>query len=291
MRKQIYTIIAGFLLTTMVAFWGCEPELVTTIKLPEEEPKLALSAYMITGEETNVVFLGRSIPNNKPVHGDAVVENGIIILSDGANQVLLQSVGMGYYQFPASAMAVLPGKTFTIRASAPGFEKEVTSQCKVPDDFTPVVETILVDSSLGTQVKSYMLNMRFRDIAGTQDFYRIAVEAICISDTDPDTAYFNMYTPQSQPELFKDEGKDGAWFPFRFSTEIYNWDGDTWYMVGYKITIFRTDEHYYKFHYPFVVLDYYEDNPFGEPTIIYTNVKGGYGIFAGVMKKTINVFL
>jgi hypothetical protein len=291
MKKQHLNIIAGFVLTSMVALWGCEPELVTTIKLPEEDPKLVINAYMITGQEVNSIFLGRSIPNNSPNDGFPWVENGTVTISDGVNQIPLTHIENGYYEFDPLAMSILPGKTFTIRASAPGFKKEVSSTCTVPADFSPTLETTRLDSAKGTQMKSYSLYFKFRDIAGTKDFYRVEVEAICIDTMYQDTAYISMYAPQSQPVLFKDEGKDGEWFPFRFTADLYHMEGENLYMVGYKISIIRTDEHYYKFHYPFLVQGYYDDNPFGEPTIIYSNIINGYGVFAGGVKKSILVFL
>ena len=102
------------------------------------------------------------------------------------------------------------------------------------------------------------------------------------------TSWF-LYSPNSKPHLLTDEGKDGKWFYLKLTTDLYNYEEMRFEVVDFEINVLRVDEAYYKFHYPFVVSGFNEDNPFGEPTIVYSNVKDGYGVLAGAVRKTLRI--
>ena len=271
---------------------GCEPELVTTVDLPTEDPKLVVSAYLIPREQLHVIYISPSSPNNKPVQYGEGVDNAVVTVSDGDKKVTLTKMYNGFYFFEDIDLHVLPGKQYHLGTYAPGFPHDISATCTIPEDFNPQMEVLSVDSRItGSNLVLYTVNVRFRDVPGKGDFYRISCHALVTSDPDPiDTIYQTMYTPGSEPCLFTDEGKDGQWFQFSFTYEHYPYSGES--VEGFALTILRTDEPYYKFHYPFVVLDYYDDeNPFGEPAIIYTNIQNGYGIFAGAVEKRYRINL
>jgi len=49
--------------------------------------------------------------------------------------------------------------------------------------------------------------------------------------------------------------------------------------------LLNVDVHYYKYHKSLSSNN--EDNPFAEPTLIYTNINGGLGVFAAYNKTMV----
>jgi hypothetical protein len=50
--------------------------------------------------------------------------------------------------------------------------------------------------------------------------------------------------------------------------------------VYLQASLLHTDRHYYQYHLSVRGASRSQDNPFAEPTLIYSNVTGGLGIFA-----------
>ncbi len=297
MKKQIkisnIAPILGLIFTFMLVLPSCEPEIVSKIDLPEEDPKLSISCYLIPSENEHILFVGRSKPHNKPTQPGWEVTNAVVKVSDGTKTVVLKNLGEGYYSFLNSELQILPGGSYTISAYAPGFTLEATGSCTIPEIFDPMLQFIAFDSVKNTDFTTYTLDFKVKDMAGTADQYRImaTMEYTVIGSSQIEEEY--MYATQSKYNLFKDEGNDGGWFPVRFQTNFYQWGDETTVQPEAAIiTVLRTDEPYFKFNYPFVVKNYYpDDNPFAEPVIIYSNITNGYGIFCGAVSKTYKINL
>lgn len=265
---------------------GCEPELVTKIPLPTEEQKLIVTAFLTPGSAKHSVSLSASIPNNFNFHENPLDTPIVVMISDGTTSVKLFQDDEGYLSFYDYELPVIMGKQYFLEASVNGIPKSISASTRIPLDFDPQFEVIKIDTT-GTTEEETKLGFvaRFRDVPGTKDFYRITAHATWLRDYPgyTDTVIWEMNSLNSQPQLIKDEGKDGGWFQYNFSLSLYS-DAKS-RLTSVETIIYRVDEDYYKFHYPFVVSGYYNDNPFGEPIIVHSNVKNGYGIFTGVVEK------
>jgi hypothetical protein len=285
--KNITALLVTFTLALLINT-GCEPELVTSIELPEEDPKLAVSAFLIAGDTMHVLLLGGSQPNNTTNNQDPFVKNGVVKLIHGTDSIPLINLGDGLYGFSSSMLPIVPGGTYTLYAFAPGYEKAITATCTIPGSFDPQFQFKSVEMGKPSEWGiPYNVEISFTDIAGSSDYYRVFAYAN-VERTgqfgEHDTVSLMMYSPESQPQLIKDAGKDGNTFPMKLSFELPTYEGETFKLLSLDFTILRTDEAYYKFNYPFVVQGYYEDSPFGEPTVIYSNVSNGYGVLAGAVR-------
>ena len=76
-------------------------------------------------------------------------------------------------------------------------------------------------------------------------------------------------------ELFSDENADGTHISRNYSFEYYT-NSDT--LLAVDVYLLNCNYDYYSFHRS--VDNYTGDNPFAEPTLIYSNVNEGLGIFA-----------
>jgi hypothetical protein len=282
------TAILAALSLALIFNTGCEPELVTSIKLPEEDPKLALSAFLVAGDTMHILFLGGSQPNNISGFQNPFVHNGVVKLIHGNDTMPLINLGDGLYGFTSSMMQILPGETYALIAWAPGYEYQISARCTIPGVFDPqfVFKSVEMGKPTDWGIR-YDVEVSFKDIAGSKDFYRVFAY-VNVERKDAfgghDTMTWMLYSPESQPQLIKDAGKDGNTIPLKLSFEMPNYEGESYKILSFDFTILRTDEAYYKFNYPFVVQGYYEDNPFGEPTVIYSNVTNGYGVLAGAVR-------
>ena len=265
---------------------GCEPELVTKIPLPTENQKLAVSAFLTPGSDKHSFYVDASIPNNFISTYDPWDTAIVVMISDGTKSVRLIQDDDGYFSFYDHQLPVIHGKRYFLEASAPGIPKAISASTMIPEDFDPQFEVIKIDTSGYTEdYEKLEFIVRFRDVPGTKDFYRITAYATWLREYPgfTDTVLWEMNSRNSQPQLVKDEGKDGGWLQFNFSLSLGK-DTRSW-LSSVETVIYRVDEDYYKFHYPFVITDYYNDNPFSEPIIVHSNVKNGYGIFSGVVEK------
>ncbi|HRZ43532.1 MAG TPA: DUF4249 domain-containing protein [Bacteroidales bacterium] len=270
-------------------FYSCEPEIVTKIDIPEEDPKLSVSAYLIPSDTIHQIYIGKSKPHNVPTDESWEVENAVATISDGSTTVTLTKAGLGYYQFSQDDLEIVPGKKYQFSAYAPGFKQSVHSSCVVPALFDPKLEVTSIDTVTTSEMTSWAVNFKIMDNPGTVDFYRIVGTMEFIDTTTFEIIHMPMSPAQPRFSMFDDAGRDGAWIPLRFDGYNYEWmgQGSGLKLVSINIDVLRTDEPYYKFHYPFVVKQYYpDDNPFTEPVIIFSNITNGYGVFCSAVKKS-----
>jgi hypothetical protein len=288
--------IALFLIVTFIIS-SCEPEVVTTLNLPQEEPRLAISAILESGDTLHSVFLTQSVSYQQsggPLMNE--VSNGTITISDGDKSVILIHVGGAEYRFYDADMPVLSGKTYTITAEAPGFSNKAYGSCTIPDDFQPELEFVSMKKQGGQYEEYWQMGFRFRSVTPGDSYYRISGSVIAIpysKDSAHSHQKIEIYATGSNKELLHLESSTNQWHDMTyqlwdyFGMEVY----DSLVPTDAEFRIYRTDEAYYKFHYPFIVNGYWgsDGNPFAEPTIIYTNITNGYGIAAGVIQKTVKL--
>ena len=296
-RKRTQTgylaLFFTLLFITMLALQGCEPEVVTTLQLPDEEPKLALTAILDTENNEHIVFLYRSTSYGQAYNVSPEVTNGVITISDGNTTVVLSHVQGPKYRFWNADLPIVPGGIYELTAEAPGIAEKIYASCTIPLTFNPEVNLVSKEIQEGTYETLWLLNTRFRNTSTDDAWYRITGEIIMIpylkGDTLPPESY-PLWIAGSHRGLLHVPGGNNQWqdIPLRYNHHSL-WDMvyDSLVPVELVIRSYRTDQDYYTFHYPFVVSGYWggDDNPFAEPTIIHTNVKNGYGIMTGIIGR------
>lgn len=283
---SILTIL--FLLLASL-FYSCEPEIVTKIDLPEEDPKLSVSAYLIPSDTMHMIYIGKSKPHNVPTSENWSVKNAVATITDGNTTITLDNLGEGYYGFSQGDLQITPGKKYDFNAYAPGFSKSVTSSCVIPGIFDPALQVVSIDKTKSDETTIYQVTFKIKDNPGTADLYRVAGNMEFIDTNTLEITNIPMSPGQPRFSMFDDVGRDGSEIQLRFDGYEYTWmgQGSGLKLVSINLDVFRTDEPYYKFHYPFVVKQYYpDDNPFAEPVIIYSNITNGYGVFCSAVKKS-----
>jgi hypothetical protein len=286
------------LLTVIFFLTGCVKILNDDLKA--KESKLVLNAA-ISPDSTFTINLSRTFnvfddesSKNLPFVDSAKVrlfENGSFISE-------LENQAYGYYT--KSGFFPETGKEYTVDAKYKAF-KTIESKTVIPKDvpiadFDTLIIRLTDDPYYGNQTQ-YVALLTYQDPPGVSNQYQLA----CKIGLKNDDGLINwednsVYVPDVDDSfydrswgelLWNDKYSDGKEVEIRFV--FYS------EYPQYNEGLRETDTLHFKFYFQSVNQDYYTylkslsryletgggDDPFSEPVVIYSNIKNGYGIFAG----------
>lgn len=302
MAKYLFLALA----LSSLLLQGCDGDSfsqVTTIELPEHEPKPALRLQLRAGETSASMLLSNSKGILDPessyrVYPDATVQlfkNGSLM----ADFVFDEDESMHHAEF-AQPMASRAGDVYIVEATAPGFEPVSATQVMPPQ---PIITRAVfrregtIDSN-GDRVDELVVDLEDQEpgranyfaIALQSTFYQVdqngdtlapIVNRVWLDSNDPLLSYGGEFGL-----IFTDEGFSGGKYqvrcysysnfgePERNNLEVlvYQLTRDTYLYV-------RSKDQYWNAL----------DNPFAEPVRVHTNVEGGYGIFTLANRRVMEV--
>lgn len=285
MFKRIYLLCS----LSILLFTACEKE-VTNLKSVEILPKLVVSCF-ISPQDT---MLRATLAKSHPVLGIGEVSNnnilnGSIIISDGITSVELAfNEKERLYTALASKMSIAEGKTYYLEANEPGGMK-VSASCTVPVAPNPSLN-VRVDSTAtklgdGSDGYEHYIRMQWQDAPGENNFYRVAADLITktmYGDEYFDNVFAVFWPDEGKNQIMNDNELEGAILssPNGYLTGLSNRTVSA-QVYAYLL---HTDKNYYLYHQS--LRNSRVDNPFAEPVLIYTNIQGGLGVFAGYTKET-----
>lgn len=276
MTKYIKSIV--LLPVLIFALSACD-SMISDVEVPDSDPKLVVTGFLSPADDTITIVVRKTRPLYEPTPGFdnsfPPVNNATVTLSDGLNSINLPyNPTSGAYQVPATAMPVIENNAYSLSVTTPdGYH--ATSSCRIPGGTSPQVEITAIDTLNDYGMVSRKVSFRFRDLPGDGQYYSVAAGTLY-----GDENYFNSYfyeTGFERGEPFvSDKNKDEEYFIYK-TWEIYedNSPGNILY-----ISVSLTDENYYNYHRS--INTFSGDNPFAEPTPVYSNITGGVGVFAGV---------
>jgi len=264
MLSRIKTLSAFALFVLLTS--ACE-SFVSDVDGLKSDPKLVVNAYLSPEDDTIKVSVKRSYPlyQLRPAYFEQLdpVKNATVILSEGSNSVTISfSEQYQSYVIAQSNFPIRAGRTYRIEVRASGLET-VTAECTVPVQSAPAIEITEIEQLSEYGYSEYRIHFRFRDHSEPGHFYRVAA---------------------AQQYNFPEFGVREVWEYFSYKT---NRVGAMEGPLELFLFLGLTDEHYFRFHKS--VFGYEGDNPFSEPTPIYTNISGGVGVFCAVRKNIVSV--
>ena len=293
MKKFInrYRLLLATLLAVS-ALASCEK--IIDISIPAKERKLVVNG-LISSDRPVMINLSRSL---------SVLEKDSLIAISGADVNLFHGTGLigkleektqGNYSLPDFMPEV--GQTYRLTASYDGL-KPVEASATLP----PVVPFVSVDTATLTGEwgqQELRLSIKFNDPAGVHNIYGFGVD-VTVKEIDYNTRVYTgrkvthpayLYSDNSGPlvndESINFEGKlyfgdllfDGMTKTIEFGVSDYLfYDSDT---VWLDVRMEQIDPTYYLYVQSYNAYQDANGNPFSEPVQVYTNVKDGFGIFAG----------
>lgn len=265
--------------------------------LPQTDSKLVVACF-ISPQDT---VLSAKVTETKVLIGSTGdikddITNATVKLSTGSKTItLVYNAADGYYRALHSELLIVPGKTYNIEVSTPDGRK-VSASTTVPTNVS--IKEVKIDSTQTIDVRrgttatntEYTVKVIWQDKAGETNFYRgISVFDVFYQVPDsinPKKINTKFLSSMIDLRTIDDKGSDGelislsrTYQPINFGV---NFQGNQANLSNrldkIKVGLFQTDPSYYNYHTA-LRKQRENNNPFAEPVLLYTNIKGGFGCF------------
>ena len=285
--KNIAVLI---LVTYAILLTACEST-VTDIDLPDASPKLVVISFISPSDTIISVLVTESAPlfGAPKMDQEKIIRNAAVAISEGANTMELKfNPATNAYEASAEAFEIQHEKTYTLTVSTPD-GKKANATCTVPG-----VEVETANISLDSIGKTYIgqaestwhLDASWPHVPGA-DYYRLAVSTKSISITNSETNYYNevaYYGKLRSSHISVMEKQAGSYtftnLPVYLSHDDlkgpFNGDGNKNRTTSLTVFILVTSPEYYFYHKS---IEKYSEGYLSEPSQVYTNVSGGFGVF------------
>ncbi len=284
----------SILLISFLALIGCQ-SLITEIdpsRLPQGDSKLVVTCF-ISPQDTILsakVTESKSVLDTGSIRAD--ITNAIVRLSDGNKTITLPyHAKLNYYRALPTALRIEAGKTYKLTVSTPD-GRQVESSTTMPEAIG--IKEVKADSALAvrtrrlTEVREVtQVNMKiiWQDKAGQTNYYRgfALIEGTLVdkqnsSEKRVDGVDFNT---------IDDTNSDGQLLSLQTSYQIRN---NEFRANKLRVGLFHSDIHYYNYHES-LRKQRSNRNPFAEPVLMYSNIKGGFGCFGAYNASWLEVKL
>lgn len=283
----------------IIGFTNCTEKPLDDI-LPFEGQKLVLEGF-ITATKPIAISVFKTLPPT----GDFFAENNgvttatVYLFEDDILVETLQHDGDGLYISPNDFRPKL-GKSYHIEVTAADFPKAVSKPEMLPDS-VPVFTWDFTDSLfIDNNTIEGRLAFDFQDIINEENFYNIIIEGV-YDDNRENVAFWGDVFSVENPDCelfgvgyFKDKCFENDLFSHNFITNCRRYGttfNDNLRFNQLRLTLRIVPKSYYDYeHFLSISLDN-EDNPFAEPTEVYTNINGGYGVFTTYLERVVIINL
>ncbi len=265
------------LFTILISLLSCRKEI--NIELPESSPRIVVNSFFTDNSQIKV-HLSKSIGMLENIFPECT--DATIIVSE--NNIITDTMYMesGYY---CSHITAEQNKKYSLKVIAPGID---TVFC---EDIIPektILQSVVYTDSVSINQDGDIINelrLDFQDFAGP-GFYEVELVSNdnyfiwFDKNSDPVITSTGLLDYDPKTLIFTDKMFDGEHRSVKvyFYTQHYR-------DFNLKIILRSVSESYYKyrekqFAYLFS-LDYDIFSGMSEPINLYSNITGGYGIFAG----------
>lgn len=218
-----------------------------------------------------------------------VVKDAIVLLSDSSRSIqLVYDNSLMYYRaIPGNQFRINPGVTYRLTVSMSG-NRSVTAEATVPEavplervSIDSTVSRNSADAALTTYTTALSWKSPTRPTAGKDaTYYRGWAEVDqAIIDT---TTRLPISRQISRPSFYVDRETAPAGERHSMSgTHTLLSDSKTGTQTNrIRAALLTTDENYYRYHLALREQLVSQGQYFAEPTVLFSNIVGGYGVFA-----------
>lgn len=254
------------------------------VKLPETKPLPVMYSYICPKDSVIRLKLLSSSPLYSSNQIDvlaAVSDGNVKISSTQGTAQLIFNQNTQYYELKTNAYPILPGLVYKMTVTTINGDV-ATAETQVP--FTAVsINTVEVETIVEPYQASDRIKVSFTDEPGRVNYYRLAALHGFAYTFQTDTLAEDTRINERYSDLNHD-GENaslvGRFYQRNDSTKYYSAE-------YYDVFIYNCSESYYNFYKSLRTdLSGISFPPPGEPTLNYTNVKGGFGCFAAYTKMT-----
>ena len=300
-----------------IALTSCET-LVTEIpqsELPSIASKLVVNSYISPQSATTIVVVTESIPlYGETTSTNKVVSNAIVKLSDGVKEITMPyDTSAKAYTITQAVFPIKAAQTYKLTVS--DATRSVNATCTVPAKLA-TIQSYVLDTATVRDVEgrdsALTLKMTWIDIQNDKNFYRVRAYteleySVLQVNTNKDMIEkrvkgrfnFDWDDNSGRSSFQNDLNLDGVLFTSPLgkatlptSILYFTPDGNSVRakqkvkLLSLTMELLNCDQAYYDFHRS-LDLNRNSDNPFSEPSLIFTNINGGLGCFAAYNSRVV----
>lgn len=289
MKISVQTLM--LFVTCLVFLLSCET--VIDMKLPEQPPKLVVNS-IFTPDSIIMLHLSKSQFVLKNEQIKPVIDGDVLLFENGSFIGKLIHLNKGFYYLPG--LFPKENKQYTINASGEGL-KNVEAKDTIPSK--PIINQIELSSSYfeGQSYKDFIVYIN--DNPSVENYYIVSligkryeyiydtltyniIDSIEVSEQIGFVSQDKVFEEQfgGINSVFSDKLFNGKIYPLRISVSQNLFDETT--NMGYfeiSIILKNISQSYAKYLITYANNSY--SDPFSQPVQVFTNVKNGFGIFAG----------
>ncbi len=228
------------------------------------------------------------------------VDSAVVTIYDN-NGLLVETLTYSYdssfrYYYNGNTTPVL-GKTYTVKVQ---IENEFTIRAMSNVPLPVQISSIELDSSrykiTGEDID---MSITFNDVAGEKNYYCVKIlrDAFYLKDEDTvrfvEDVYYEPVDPAFQNDftdglttLIRDNLFDGDSYQFRLHMAPSFNVGNT---ESLRVALLSVSEEYYQYFTTKNLQTNSSEDPFSQPTQVFSNIENGIGIFAGYSVSTIKL--
>ncbi len=300
---------------TASALASCETLVndVDQSRLPQTSRQLVIHGYFSPQDTLLQVSVGIS----SPVTGANVGRNfggtvfslpgaEVTLSNQGRSIQLLFNSKVNHYAVKASEMPILAGQTYNLKVTLNG--QTVESSCMIPRavaisevrEDSVVAQGFFSSNPNVVPPKDRTYRLFWQDAAGEANFYRVSGYFYQIQRfqtgmnqfrEQPSLANIRFNDGRSNSSFITDERQDGTLMASGVGRLNSFWFRSDPTIVANtrraELSLISCEKIYYNYHR--LIESFDGDNPFSEPTLIPSNIKGGLGCFAGYNRTNFTV--
>jgi hypothetical protein len=276
MKKYLY-------LFTLLILLGCD--LIVYVDVPMDPQSITLNSFFSPDSLWSASLkLNRHILSDDPY---AVVEDGLVIVYQNENPFdTLEHKGNGIYR--SDTGKPVAGNRYDIKVTSNRYNS-VRSSSYIPEPPANAQWEITGEIEIeGVGLPYKLIDLSFTDNANETNFYKIA-GLVEYPNIDPDGTLAPLRRPLELSTEF--ESENFGWFEILISDLTFNGlnhkmqirvlDQQKLVVPKAIISISSISQDYYDYKQTELLQAKTIGNPFAQPTNVYNNVEGGFGIFAG----------
>ncbi|MFW5793457.1 MAG: DUF4249 domain-containing protein [Bacteroidota bacterium] len=292
------SLLISISLIVFVLF-SCE-DLVTDIDFPDSDPKIVVNSFISPADTAVMVMLTWSKPinSNESYWVPEIIDNATVKIAETGESYsrLHYYPERKFYSLSTNDFPIEAGKNYSLKVELPDGQI-AESEC-----FVPFINESLNLLDTGTVVLNeweevFRVEYSFTHTGVNESYYYTNAyrdrKVLNYNNGEwfTETEEFWIIYGENFIQATEDEEKD-----YLIKAEIYNYDEEFDFEGKIKeeelylhILLLTTDEHYYKYHKDLEY--YYPDDLFSESVHVYSNIKGGLGIFAGYNMHKLKILL
>lgn len=271
-----YKYIIPFILL-IFGIISCEKD--SNIDVPIVQPELVSACFLSPTVDGTRLYLTWSAPIfNTTVHEMPDEEHANVNISDGSNNYKAHYInGAGYYFIPKPMMEIKEGSKYSLSVTA-NKSKDLYAETIIPAK--PIFDIAFqsLDSlhdphgSPSAYNYTYFVNLNIKN-PDSEAYYRISVTAKSYSSFGNN--FVSLYPSGGENRIIRGD------YSGILIMQRYGFSNER--IKKIYVNLHKVDETYYRYHH--ALENYSGDDFFSEPTLIYSNVENGLGVFCSYNNK------